>query len=66
VDSRNEKIGAKIRDAELQKIPYMLVVGRRDETGGTVSVRRQGEGDQGALDRPAFLQKVLAEIETRQ
>jgi threonyl-tRNA synthetase len=66
VDSRNEKIGAKIRNAELRKIPYMLVVGRRDESAGTVSVRRQGEGDQGAMARPAFLEKVLAEIESRQ
>jgi len=66
VDSRNEKIGAKIRDAELQKVPYMLIVGRRDEAGGTVSVRRHGEGDQGAVPRAEFLKKVLAEIEAHQ
>jgi threonyl-tRNA synthetase len=66
VDERNEKIGAKIRDAELLKVPYMLVVGRRDQDGGTVSVRRRGQGDLGAMPRPAFLEKVLAEIESRQ
>jgi threonyl-tRNA synthetase len=66
VDERNEKIGAKIRDAELQKIPYMLIVGRRDQEAGTVSVRRRGEGDLGAMERPAFLKKILAEIAVRQ
>jgi len=66
VDERNEKIGAKIRDSELQKVPYMLVVGRRDQEAGTVSVRRRGEGDQGAMERPAFLQKILAEVEAHQ
>jgi threonyl-tRNA synthetase len=66
VDERNEKIGPKIRDAELLKVPYMLVVGRRDAEAGTVSVRRHGEGDLGAMERGAFLQKVLAEIKARQ
>jgi threonyl-tRNA synthetase len=66
VDARNEKIGAKIRDAELQKVPYMLVVGRRDEAAGTVSVRARGEGDLGAMERPDLLKKLLAEIAGRQ
>ena len=66
VDERNEKIGAKIRDAELQKVPYMLIVGRRDEKAGTVSVRLHGEGDQGALERPELLKKILAETEAHQ
>jgi threonyl-tRNA synthetase len=66
VDERNEKIGPKIRDAELLKVPYMLVVGRRDAEAGTVSVRRHGEGDLGAMPRGAFLEKVLAEVEARQ
>jgi threonyl-tRNA synthetase len=66
VDERNEKIGAKIRDAELQKVPYMLIVGRRDAEAETVSVRRRGEGDLGAMSRPEFREKILAEIETRQ
>jgi threonyl-tRNA synthetase len=66
IDERNEKIGAKIRDAEMLKIPTMLVVGRRDAEKGTVSVRRRGEGDLGAMERPAFLEKILAEIASRQ
>ena len=61
VDARNEKIGAKIRDAEMQKIPYMLIVGRRDEEGGTVSVRARGEGDLGPMSRPDFRKKILAQ-----
>ncbi len=66
VDERNEKIGAKIRDAEMLKVPYMLVVGRRDQEAGKVSVRRHGGEDLGAMERPAFLEKVLAEVEARQ
>jgi threonyl-tRNA synthetase len=66
VDERNEKIGAKIRDAEMEKIPYMLVVGRRDEAAGTVSVRRRGQGDLGALTAEAFGEKVLAEVQAYQ
>ena len=49
VDDRNEKIGKKIRDNELKKIPYLLVVGEKEAAEGTVSVRRQGEGDRGAM-----------------
>jgi threonyl-tRNA synthetase len=66
IDTRNEKIGAKIRDAELMKDPYMLVVGRRDEEAGTVSVRRRGRGDQGGMSRVDFVKKILAEIAARQ
>jgi threonyl-tRNA synthetase len=62
VDLRDEKLGAKIRDAELLKIPYMLVVGPRDAEAGTVSVRRKGEGDLGAMALPAFLDRIGAEI----
>jgi threonyl-tRNA synthetase len=62
VDLRDEKLGAKIRDAELLKIPYMLVVGPRDAEAGTVSVRRKGEGDLGAMALPAFLDRISAEI----
>jgi threonyl-tRNA synthetase len=49
VDERNEKVGRKIREAELQKIPYMLVIGDREAEEGTVAVRRHGEGDQGTM-----------------
>jgi threonyl-tRNA synthetase len=62
VDLRDEKMGAKIRDAELQKIPYMLIVGPRDAEAGTVSPRRKGEGDLGAMPLAAFLDRIGREI----
>lgn len=58
IDSRNEKIGYRIREAQLQKIPYMLVVGERETQDGTVAVRTRKEGDRGAQQ----LEKVKAEI----
>ncbi len=54
VDYRNEKIGKKIREAQLEKVPYMLVVGDRDMESGTVSVRHRAEGDLGAMDFDQF------------
>jgi threonyl-tRNA synthetase len=54
IDDRNEKIGKKIRDNELKRIPYLLVVGEKEEQSQTVSVRRQGEGDKGALSMTDF------------
>jgi threonyl-tRNA synthetase len=65
VDLRDEKLGAKIRDAEVEKVPYMLVVGPRDAEAGTVSVRRKGEGDLGAMPMAAFLERIGEEIRTR-
>ena len=62
VDLRDEKLGAKIRDAELQKIPYMLVVGPRDAEAGTVSVRRKGEGDLGAMPLAGFLDRIGRDV----
>ena len=64
-DLRDDKLGAKIRDAELQKIPYMLVVGPRDAEAGTVSVRRKGEGDLGAMPLAQFIERVQDEIRTK-
>jgi threonyl-tRNA synthetase len=64
--AKNEKIGAKIRDAEKSKVPYMLVVGARDAEAGTVSVRAHGGRDLGALPRGEFVKKVVAEIESHQ
>jgi threonyl-tRNA synthetase len=63
VDSRNEKIGAKIRQAQIQKIPFMLVVGDREADSGTVAVRSRREGDQGAVDLDDFVARarVLAD-----
>lgn len=63
IDNRNEKTGRKIRDAELKKIPYMLIVGEKEEENGTVSVRRHGEGDLGEMSIEAFKDRILKEIE---
>jgi len=64
-DDRNEKIGKKIRDNELKKIPYLLIVGEKEEQSGTVSVRRQGEGDQGSMPLEEFAHFIQSEV-TRQ
>ncbi|MBL7137213.1 MAG: threonine--tRNA ligase [Bacteroidales bacterium] len=63
VDERNEKTGKKIRDAELMKIPYMLVVGEREATGSTVSVRKHGQGDLGPEKVETFINRVKNEME---
>ena len=62
IDARNEKIGYKIREAELQKIPYMLIVGDAEAKEGTVSVRKQKEGDRGSFALDEFLQGIKQEI----
>lgn len=62
VDDRNEKIGKKIRDNELKKIPYLLVVGEKEAAEGTVSVRRQGEGDRGAMPVDDFAGMINDEV----
>ena len=54
VDGRNEKIGRKIRDNELKKIPYMLIVGEKEAENNEVSVRKQGEGDKGSMKITTF------------
>lgn len=55
IDDRNEKTGKKIRDAELKKLPFMLIVGENEENNGTISVRRRGEGDLGEMTVDAFI-----------
>ena len=65
VDVRQEKIGYKIREAQLQKIPYMLVAGDREVAEGTVSVRSRSGGDLGARAVDEFLQQALAEVESK-
>jgi threonyl-tRNA synthetase len=65
LDERQEKIGYKIREAQLQKIPYMLVVGDREAAEGTVSVRTRTGGDQGAASVTAFLDAARAEVASR-
>ncbi|MDG1919153.1 MAG: threonine--tRNA ligase, partial [Schleiferiaceae bacterium] len=62
VDDRNEKIGRKIRDAEITKIPYMLIVGEKEATSGELSVRRHGEGDLGTMTKEAFVESIEKEI----
>jgi len=61
IDDRNEKIGRKIRDTELMKTPYMLIVGEKEMNENTVSVRKHGEGDKGAVPVATFIDylKVL-------
>lgn len=65
VDDRQEKIGKKIRDTELLKVPYMLVVGEKEMNEESVSVRRQGKGDLGSKTVAEFLKEAVAEIEER-
>jgi threonyl-tRNA synthetase len=65
LDLRQEKIGYKIREAQLQKIPYMLVIGDRETAEGTVSVRSRSGGDQGARSVDDFVRQALSEIETK-
>jgi|TARA_B100000768_G_C11284311_1_gene380997 threonyl-tRNA synthetase len=62
VDDRSEKVGKKIRDAELEKVPYMLILGESEANEGTVSVRKQGEGDLGGMSIEAFTELIESEI----
>jgi threonyl-tRNA synthetase len=64
VDNRNETIGKKIREAEMNKIPYMLIVGEQEEKDGTVSVRRHSEGDLGAMSIEAFVDMISKEVKS--
>ena len=63
VDDRNEKVGRKIRDAEINKIPYMLIIGESEEKLGTVSVRKHGEGDLGSFTVEEFSKIIQNEID---
>jgi threonyl-tRNA synthetase len=65
LDDRSESIGRRIREAELQKIPYMLVVGDRELEEGAVAVRRRGEGDLGSESPEIFAERVAADRPTR-
>jgi len=58
IDDRNEKIGRKIRDTELMKTPYMLVIGEKEMNEKTVSVRKHSEGDKGAVTIEAFVKEI--------
>jgi threonyl-tRNA synthetase len=65
IDDRNEKIGKKIRDTELARVPYMLVIGEKEMNEGMVSIRRQGKGDLGAKKVTDFVNEITAEIKER-
>ncbi|MCQ2561058.1 MAG: threonine--tRNA ligase [Clostridia bacterium] len=65
IDSRNEKTGKKIRDAQMEKVPYMLVVGDRDIENSTVSPRHRAEGDLGAMSFEAFSDIIMEDINTK-
>ena len=65
VDDRNEKIGYKIREAQLEKIPYTAIIGDKELEEGTLSVRRRSEGDIGSMKLEEFIALAKEEIETR-
>lgn len=65
IDERSEKIGKKIRDNELKKIPYLLIVGEKEAEAGTVSVRRQGEGDIGTMKMEEFVDFIQNEVKNQ-
>lgn len=65
VDERNEKIGYKIRDWEMKKLPYMLIVGEKEKESGLVSVRKHKEGDKGTLALSEFIDKIASEIKNK-
>ncbi|NMC41931.1 MAG: threonine--tRNA ligase, partial [Bacteroidales bacterium] len=62
IDERSEKIGKKIRDNELKRVQYLLIVGEKEEQTGTISVRRQGEGDKGTMKPEEFVNYIKEEI----
>ena len=65
IDQRNEKVGKKIRDNELKKIPYLLVVGEKEKISDTIAVRRQGEGDKGTMKLEEFADMLVKETEAQ-
>ena len=65
LDDRNEKIGKKIRDAQMEKVPYMLVLGDKEAEEGTVSIRSRKSADEGAMTVDAFLARILDEVKAK-
>jgi threonyl-tRNA synthetase len=63
IDSRSEKIGYKIREAQLMKIPYMLIIGDKEVEDGMVGVRSRSDGDLGSMRLKDFKEKIVSEIE---
>jgi threonyl-tRNA synthetase len=66
IDDRNEKIGKKIRDNELKRIPYLIIVGEKEEESGTISVRKQGDGDKGVMTPQEFIAFLKEEMNKEQ
>jgi threonyl-tRNA synthetase len=62
IDERSEKIGKKIRDNELKRIPYLLIIGEKEEESGTIAVRKQGDGDKGVMKPDEFVRFINDEI----
>ena len=62
VDNRNEKIGRKIRDNELKRVPYMVIVGEKEAAEGNVAMRQQGGGDQAVMSKEQFAQRIIDEV----
>jgi threonyl-tRNA synthetase len=62
IDLRNEKLGRKIRDNELKRIPYMVIVGEKEAAEGLVSMRQQGGGEQATMTIQEFIDKINAEV----
>ena len=65
IDDRNEKIGKKIRDTELARVPYMLVIGEKEMNEGAAAIRRQGKGDLGVKSIDEFIAAIKEEIKER-
>ncbi|MBC8046920.1 MAG: threonine--tRNA ligase, partial [Fimbriimonadaceae bacterium] len=63
-DQRTEKIGRKIRDAEMKKIPYMLIIGENEMANNTVSIRKHGEGDKGSMSADEFAKLIEGEVKS--
>ena len=63
IDERSESIGKKIRDTELKKVPFMFIIGDKEEEAGNISVRRQGEGDMGSMSVNDFIELFNRECE---
>ena len=66
VDNRSEKIGFKIREARMDRLPYMLIVGQQEEADGTVSVRSRFAGDEGVKPLQEFIDQICEEIRTKE
>ena len=65
VDDRNEKIGRKIRDNELKRVPYLLIVGEKEAADGLVSMRKQGGGEQATMTKEEFAKRINDECEAQ-